>query len=214
MLIHVECVVETFGTFFLALAVMFSHNPATAAIAIGLMLMSLIAIGGHISGGHYNPAVTLAMWLYYRKIETSEALLYVMCQFIGVGLASFVYQLLTSNLWAAQSSNATTLQSILIEAGLTSVLCSVIITLALPKFVNNHIYPFVIGLTLASIIYIDKFSGGAFNPAIGVAPLIYNFIMGTALDLKHIIIYSVGPLLGAISAYIYTKYFNNGPRAQ
>ncbi|MBI1966337.1 MAG: aquaporin, partial [Betaproteobacteria bacterium] len=66
---------EFIGTLFLVLAVTLSGNP----IAIGVMLMVMVYMGGHVSGGHYNPAVTLAVWIR-GKIEAKHALAYWISQ--------------------------------------------------------------------------------------------------------------------------------------
>lgn len=205
-------IVEAFGTFFLLLAVTLTSGLASghAPLAIGLMLMALVIIGGHISGAHYNPAVTLAVWLY-KKISSTEALWYVVSQLIGSFLAIATYQILTSKLWAASSATGvTTIQAIGIEALLTSILCGVILTVTTTdKFLNNHIYGISIGLTLTAIAFIGgSLSGGAFNPAVGIIPILYKAIQGNPLDLNHLLIYSVGPLLGGALAATYIRFFN------
>lgn len=206
-----QYVVEAFGTFFLVLAIALTHGTALAPIAIGLMLMALVFIGGHISGAHYNPAVTLAICLKNKHHEFNGAL-YVASQFIGAALATLTYQALTGHIWAPISAIGVSLpQAILIEALLTSILCGVILTVTSTKpFTNNHIYALAIGLTLTAIASVGgSISGGAFNPAVGIIPIIIKAIQGYGLDLTHLIIYSVGPLLGAIIAAAYIRYFNN-----
>lgn len=206
-----QYLVEAFGTFFLVLAVALTSSLGHAPFAIGLMLMALVIIGGHISGAHYNPAVTLAAWMY-KRINSMNALWYIVAQLAGSFAAIATYQILTSKLWAASSATGVSMiQAISIEALLTSILCSVILTVTTTdKFVNNHIYGIAIGLTLTSIAFIGgSLSGGAFNPAVGIMPIVYKAFQGQTLDTTHLIIYTAGPLLGGALAAIYTKYFNS-----
>lgn len=83
-------VVECIGTFFLLLTIALSANP----FAIGTVLAAMIYMGGYISGAHYNPAVTLAVFLQ-KKIEAKEAGAYVLSQLLGAILASLTYSFVT-----------------------------------------------------------------------------------------------------------------------
>src|SRR4051794_6487445 len=89
-----KLVVEAIGTFFLVLTVgQTVINPANqsaavlAPLAIGSALMVMVYAGGHISGAHYNPAVTLAVWLR-GKCTTAEMPAYMAAQLVGAGLAA------------------------------------------------------------------------------------------------------------------------------
>jgi len=84
-------VVEFIGTFFLVLAVVCTVNfgGAFQPIAIGGMLMVMIFAGGHISGAHFNPAVTLGVWMR-GKCSTADVPGYVIAQLIGGALAAFI----------------------------------------------------------------------------------------------------------------------------
>src|SRR5688572_25928491 len=88
---------EFIGTFFLVLTIGCTVVPGaavvTAPIAIGSALMVMIDAGGHISGGHYNHAVTLAVWLR-GKAPTKDVLPYMVCQIIGAALAAAVVGIL------------------------------------------------------------------------------------------------------------------------
>lgn len=206
-----QYIMEAFGTFFLVFAIALTAGTSHAALAIGLMLMALVIIGGHISGAHYNPAVTVAAWLY-KKISTVSALGYIVAQLAGSLLAITAYQFLTTNLWSASSAaGISTVSAIGIEALLTSILCGVILTVtATDKFIGNHIYGLAIGLTLTAIAFAGgSLSGGAFNPAVGMMPILYKSLVGHGLDVKHLLIYSVGPLLGGAFAALYISYFND-----
>src|SRR5262245_42643042 len=83
-------IVEAMGTFFLMLTIGLCVNTpgagSMAPIAIGAILMVMIYAGGHISGAHYNPAVTLAVWMR-GKCPTSDVAPYMVAQFLGAFLA-------------------------------------------------------------------------------------------------------------------------------
>ena len=78
-------IMELIGTMFLVLAVGLTGNP----IAIGVMLMTMVYLGGHISGGHYNPAVTLAVWIR-GKLPSKEVVPYWISQIMGGLIAGII----------------------------------------------------------------------------------------------------------------------------
>src|ERR1017187_3286102 len=86
-------VMEFIGTFFLVfvvgLCVVGIGAGAMAPLAIGTTLMVMVYAGGHISGGHYNPAVTLAVWMR-GKLETKDVPGYMAAQFIGAIIAALL----------------------------------------------------------------------------------------------------------------------------
>src|SRR5687768_11323456 len=76
---------EAIGTFFLMLVISLTGNP----LAIGTVLMVMVFAGGHISGAHYNPAITLAV-LIRKKINAVDAAAYIIMQLVGATLAVFL----------------------------------------------------------------------------------------------------------------------------
>jgi aquaporin Z len=72
-----KLLVEALGTFFLVLVIALTGDP----IAIGVVLMVMVYMGGHISGAHYNPAVTLGVWMR-GDISTKKARKYVVAQIV------------------------------------------------------------------------------------------------------------------------------------
>src|SRR5437868_2197183 len=83
--------VEVIGTFFLVFTVVvsgLSHSTFTP-LAAGAVLMVMVYAGGHVSGGHYNPAVTMAA-LWRRRIELGDAIAYWIAQFVAGVIAAFV----------------------------------------------------------------------------------------------------------------------------
>src|ERR1700733_11996567 len=128
---------ELLGTFFLTLTVCLSGHP----LAIGIMLMSLVYIGCHISGAYYNPAVTVAMWLR-GKLSTTDVPLYIACQILGAFAASGLFYVLAGKtFFPAPSADIVLWQAVLLEALFTFVFCLVILTLETArKLANNDIY--------------------------------------------------------------------------
>ena len=88
-------VIELIGTFFLVLVIGLTGNP----LAIGSVLMVMIYMGGHVSGAHYNPAVTIAV-LMQKKIDTKDAGMYIVFQVLGSIAAAVVAYIITGNTFA------------------------------------------------------------------------------------------------------------------
>src|SRR5690349_16729913 len=87
--------VEFIGTFFLVFVIGLSGNP----IAIGAILMVMVYMGGHVSGAHYNPAVTLAIMIR-GKIKGGEAIMYMIVQILGATVAALMFYLLKGHSFA------------------------------------------------------------------------------------------------------------------
>ena len=102
---------EFIGMFFFVLtvgcAVIGNSIGSLAPLAIGSVLMVMIYAGGHISGGHFNPAVTLGVWLR-GKCETKDVLPYMIAQIAGAALAAVVVKFLRTGAAVTPMSLATT----------------------------------------------------------------------------------------------------------
>jgi aquaporin Z len=198
-LLLTECV----GTFFLVLTILMSGQP----IAIGLMLAIMIYIGGHISGGHYNPAITLAVWLR-GKLNTKLLAPYMLSQLVGAFIAAALNRYLTGKiLCTIPASSIDTFRAITIETLGTFVLCATVLAVATnEKLKGNFVYGFAIGLSLTTIIMFGSASGGAFNPAVGTGPILFDFIINGPATLKYLIIYLTGPFIGGLLSALFYKY--------
>lgn len=196
-------VMELVGTFFLTVAVTLTGNP----IAIGLMLVGLMYIGAHISGGHYNPAVSLAAYLR-KKIDINEMLWYMAMQVIGALLGMWLFALITKNVYEPDVAPGITVWvAVLMEGLLAMLYCSVWLTvMTTQRFKATMLYGFATGLTLLAIVSV----GGLFNPAIAFATMICT--MGKAAGMfasgDNLIIYIVSPLVGGAIAYYLVCYLN------
>ena len=159
-------ITEFLGTFFLMLIIFTAGDP----LAIGAILMAVVFAGAHISGAHYNPAVTLAIWIRGR-IDAGEAIGYMMVQIAGALAAMLVYKLAflgDSTPAAVTFPNTTAL--IVAEILGTTVLAYVVLNVATAKgTAANGFYGLAIGFTvLACAVAFGKYSGGAFNPAVAI----------------------------------------------
>ncbi len=198
---------EFIGTFFLVLTVGLAglSGSPLAPLAIGSSLMIMVYMGGHISGGHYNPAVSLAVWLR-GKIDGATWVAYVVSQLLGaIAAALVVYIILGQTFAAAPAQTASTLQALLVETLYTFALCIVVLDTATdPDTAGNSYYGLAIGFTIVVAAFAGGgISGGAFNPAVGTGPILVSAIL-THGTLANLWLYLVGPFLGgALAAWVY-----------
>ena len=200
-------ITEFIGTFFLVLTIgLTAANPDIAPIAIGTMLMVMVYMGGHISGAHYNPAVSIAM-IIRGLLSVKEAINYILSQLAGAILAALLVNWLGGAVMEiAPSDSASVLQILVVEAIFTFALVLVILNVATnPKTEGNSYYGLAIGFTIMAAAFAGGgISGGAYNPAVGTGPILVDAIMGDGNTLSNLWYYLVGPIVGAISAaYVY-----------
>ncbi len=166
-------ITEFIGTFFLVLTigmVVIGGKGDFAPMAIGSVLMVMIFAGGHISGAHYNPAVTLAV-LLRGKITLTEAIAYMIVQVLGAVIASVVVMYLLNDKvpeMAVEMANSG--KGLLAEFLGTFALAYVVLNVATSKGTSgNSFYGLAIGFTVLTMAFsFGAVSGGAFNPAVAV----------------------------------------------
>lgn len=164
--------VELIGTFFLVATIGCSviGNGAgnLAPLAIGSALMVMIFAGGHISGGHYNPAVTLGVWLR-GSCESADVPGYMVSQVAGAGAAVLAVKYLKAGAVVAPMSLAVG-PALLAEFLFTFALVYVVLNVATAKETSgNSFYGLAIGMTVLTGAYaVGNISGGAFNPAVAI----------------------------------------------
>jgi aquaporin Z len=165
-------ITELLGTFFLVFTVgctVVGNGAGTLApLAIGSALMVMIFAGGHISGGHYNPAVTFGVWLR-GKCETKDVTGYVISQIVGAMLAASAVKYLKTGATVAPM-NLALLPAILAEFLFTFALVFVVLNVATAKGTSgNSFYGLAIGFTVMTGAFaVGNISGGVFNPAVAV----------------------------------------------
>lgn len=196
-------IVELIGTFFLVFTigctVVGNGAGALAPLAIGSVLMVMVFAGGHISGAHYNPAVTFGIWLR-GKCETKDVVPYILFQIVGAVAAAFAVKYLKAGAVVAPM-NLATVPAFLAEFLFTFALVFVVLNTATARdTLGNSFYGLAIGFTvLAGAFSVGNISGGAFNPAVAVG----ISLMGLAAW-HNIWIYLVAELLaGAVAAIVF-----------
>lgn len=199
--------VEFIGTFFLVLTiglvVLEPGAGAMAPIAIGSVLMVMVYAGGHVSGAHYNPAVTLAVWMRGR-CPMEDVLPYVVAQLLGSAAAAAVVLFMKSNP-PVQAANPDILRALLAEFLFTFALCFVILNVATSRNTSgNSYFGLAIGFTvLAGAYAVGAVSGGAFNPAVAVGIT----VLGLS-SIGHIWIFLVGNFAGGAVAALAFRVIN------
>jgi len=194
---------EFVGTFFLVLTIGLTVTGGTdfAPLAIGCALMVMVYMGGHVSGAHYNPAVTLAVWMR-GKLSASDVLPYVTSQVLGSLAASLIVLSTSGRTFApAPGPAAGPVPALLVEALFTFALALVVLNSATAKATTgNSFYGLAIGFTIVVAAFAGgPISGGAFNPAVGIGPTVIHTAKGGG-SFGHLWLYLVGPLAGGAAA--------------
>jgi aquaporin Z len=166
--------VELIGTFFLVFTVgasVYSGSPL-APLAIGSSLMIMVYAGGHISGGHYNPAVTMAA-LVRGRIGTRDAVGYWITQLAAGALAAGVVRGVVTPAAAVKTvapAGHALMAAVVVEMLFTFALCYVVLNVATSKDQpHNQFYGLAVGFTVAAGAFaVGAISGGSFNPAVSL----------------------------------------------
>lgn len=199
-------VVEFIGTFFLVLAVCAAVRTQEgfgnfAPLAIGLALMAMIYASGHISGAHFNPAVSLAVFIR-GKTTLIEMIGYWVVQLVAGVLAA----LITSKVFEYSTDLA------VLNAPLRALSAELIGSFALAYVVlnvstsatnaGNQYYGMAIAFTVVAMAYaVGSVSGGAFNPAVALGLGVFG-----KLDWSQLWVYLAGSFGGGIIAAIVYKF--------
>ena len=162
---------EFLGTFFLVLTVGCTGIPkepgVIAPLAIGAALMVMVFAGAHISGAHYNPAVTLAVWMR-GKCDAKTAMSYMVVQALAGLVAAVCVAFLVG--WGRPVAIAAVPQALLAEFLFTFALAFVVLNVAtVSSTQGNSYFGLAIGMTvMVGAFAVGPISGGAFNPAVAV----------------------------------------------
>lgn len=191
--------VEFIGTFFLVFtigcAVISPGAGALAPLAIGGVLMAMVFAGGHVSGAHYNPAVTLAIWLRGR-IDARDAVGYWIAQIAAAVVGAWLTHYFKVE-GSAQILPIGAKAALLAEFLFTFALAWVVLNVATSKgTAGNSFYGLAIGIIVMAGAYaVGNVSGGAFNPAVAIGIT----LMGLT-SWSHYWLFLLGELGGAAVA--------------
>lgn len=199
---------EAIGAFFLTLATLLSlHSEgayvAIAPLIIGCMLAAMVYAGFPISGAHFNPILSLAA-LLRSKITGRTFGFYAAAQFLGATMAAFIAKFLLNSTGAPEFTPlaAEPLPALVAEVAGAFALTHVVLQTSMTKVqTGNSYFGIAIGCCYAALIAVlGRYTGGFFNPAIGLG----NAIAGAA-QWSDCWIYLVGSTIGAAAA---TTIFN------
>jgi len=200
--------VEFIGTFFLVFTVgmtVIGHeaNNFLPPLAIGSALMIMVYAGGHVSGGHYNPAVTLAVWLRGR-CATADVLPYWIAQILAAFAAGALTLFLKGNP-AVMPAEIKIVPALIAEFAGTFALAYVVLNVATAKATaGNSNYGLAIGFTVMVMAFaLGGVSGGAFNPAVATG-ITFMHLEKTA----NFWVYLAGDLAGGALAALAFKLVN------
>lgn len=200
-------ITEFIGTFFLVLTIGCTVIPGSAGViaplAIGAVLLVMIYAGGHVSGAHYNPAVTLAVFLRGR-CTSKDLAPYWLAQILGALAAAFVAIFLVGSN-AAPMVIKNVPAALVAEFLFTFALAYVVLNVATAKANSgNSFYGVAIGLTvMAGAFSVGAISGGAFNPAVAIGAAAMNLV-----SITDIWIHIVANLAGGVAAALVFKQIN------
>ena len=197
---------ELIGTFFLVLTVgctvIIGGSGVIAPLAIGSALMVMIYAGGHVSGGHYNPAVTLAVWLRGR-CDPKDVGPYMAAQAAAALLAAIVVGFMVGPGSPKTIDNVPA--ALIAEFLFTFALATVVLNVATAKATSgNSFYGLAIGFTVASGAFaVGGISGGAFNPAVAIGAAMMKL-----LNFQDIWIHLAADFAGGAAAAQVFKFIN------
>jgi aquaporin Z len=196
-----KCLAELIGTFFLVFTVgatVIIHS-ALAPLAIGGELMAMIYAGAHVSGGHYNPAVTMAA-LVRGRIAPRDAVAYWVAQLAGGLLAAAAVggEVRHARVTALSDKGMTT--AAVAELLFTFALCYVVLNVATSRaHPDNSFYGLAIGFTVvAGAIAVGGISGAAFNPAVTLAGATLGLFTWSTLWVYVVVQLAAGAAAGIV----------------
>ena len=189
---------------------------AVVGLVHAFMLFALIMAFGAVSGGHFNPAITLAA-VVQRKIDPVDAVVYVLAQLSGAVLGALLVKgLLLDEGRALGYGNAEVsdllggnFQGFIVEGLGTFLLVLVVIAVAMNPRARQEWAPYAIGATLGfAVMIFGPLTGGSFNPARWFGPA----LIGDGIDGSDLLVYVLGPIVGALLAFAVYRFVIAGPQ--
>jgi glycerol uptake facilitator protein len=189
---------------------------AVVGLVHAFMLFALIMAFGAVSGGHFNPAITVAAAIQ-RKIDPIDAVVYILAQLSGAVLGALLVKGLLLDEGRALGYGNPEVSDLLggnfagfIVEGLgTFLLVLVVIAVAMNPRARQEWAPYAIGATLGfAVMIFGPLTGGSFNPARWFGPA----LIGDGLDGSDLLVYVLGPLVGALLAFVVYRFVIAGPQ--
>jgi aquaporin Z len=199
---------EFIGTFFLVFTICCAVRSGSqlAPLGIGIVLAAMVFAGGHVSGAHYNPAVTLAV-LVRGRIAAQDVAPYVVAQLLGAVAAAGISRVVVDTPLKAplQLTGRHVGAALVVELLVTFALGYVVLNVATSKdHPNNSFYGLAIGGTvLAGAVSVGSISGGVFNPAVAVGVSTAGLVSWSMLW-----VYLVANLAGGLAAGLVFRLVN------
>lgn len=225
-ILHPEYVSELVGTFFLVFTVCANvlqrippdvlarisseelQRRSLGPLSIGSILMVMVFSTGGISGAHFNPAVTVAIYLTHPdKFPIDKAIRYIFVQCLGGLFAGLLgWWIMSSTFTLSPGKNRTAFDVMSVETFFAMALCFVVLNTATTKQdSNNQYFGLAIGFTVAAAAFgIGPVSGCAINPAVSFGCMLTHFFH-TGKGLAYLIVYFGTPLIGSFAASFLTK---------
>ncbi len=200
-------IAEFIGTFFLILTIGCTVIPGTPGVipplAIGAALMVMVYAAGHVSGGHLNPAVTLAVWIRGR-CDTKDVFPYWGAQVLAGIVAALVAVFLVGKSGTPMEIKSLP-EAFVAEFLFTFALAYVVLNAATAKGnAGNSFYGLAIGMTvMVGAFAVGSISGGAFNPAVAVGAAVMKLV-----SFSQIWVHILADLAGGLVAGLVFKFLN------
>jgi len=196
---------EFIGTFFLFATIALSVIPPVGPLpplAIGVVLAVMVYACGHLSGAHFNPAVTVGLWVR-KAAPTGDVAPYIAVQVIAAIVAGLVVMAMKPDYsaWLENQTVMPLVPALFAELIFTFGLMWTILSVAVSKTTaGNHYYGIAIGgFVMAGAFAVGPISGGAFNPAVAVGLWLTGL-----LPIGHMLLYLIVTVVGAsIAAFVH-----------
>lgn len=206
MALRAKLLTELFGSFvFMSVIALSANAGSLAPVAIGLSLAAMVYMGGHVSGAHYNPAVSFGLFL--RRVITARTMVaYWVTQLLGALLAFGVADVLSGHTPGIKPGGGVSVWAALgAEVIFTAAVVTVVLNVAATReTAGNSFYGLAIGFIVAAGAFVvGPISGAAFNPAVAFGATVVASLAAHGLW-AYYWIYLVGPLAGgAIAAGVH-----------
>eukprot|EP01103_Thecamoeba_quadrilineata_P004255 TRINITY_DN13962_c0_g1_i1.p1 TRINITY_DN13962_c0_g1~~TRINITY_DN13962_c0_g1_i1.p1 ORF type:complete len:247 (-),score=39.28 TRINITY_DN13962_c0_g1_i1:183-845(-) len=206
------------GTLFLTLTVGLNvaiedeFNPVMVPLAVGSILMVMIFMGGHISGGHFNPAITIGVYLRGgNKISWSRALLYILSQIVASIVAAAISYGISGFTFSPEPGSKYSIPPTLaVEFLFSFALVLVVLMVSTTRALDgNQFYGLAIGFTVLSGGFTTAgISGAAFNPALATGTMLIDLLSPPPYRIQYLWVYWLGPVLGGIFASMVFRFIH------